>query len=144
MTIQKTRWSPDTCQCVYEYEWDDSTPPETRTHTLATIVNACPLHSVLADDTTKYTTVLEENQRKNATLQTVLDNAPSTAIYDLQADGITRTLKQTVNYNWNITGTAPNRVLNISFTGITLTTPQRNSIQTILNTKFGSGKVIIS
>lgn len=143
MTIQTTRWSPDTCGCTYEYEWDDAIPPETRTHSLSKVVTACPLHSGIADDPTKYNTVVEENQRKNNTLQVVVDNAPST-LYDLQPDGTTRVLKKGITYNWSITGTAPNRTLSVSFTGITLTTAQKNAIQTFLNNRFGVGKVIIS
>ena len=65
MTIQKTLWSPDTCGCQIEYEWDDTVPQDQRTHTVSLIVKACPIHSHHTDISTHYDDVLGENQSKN-------------------------------------------------------------------------------
>ena len=140
MTIHTTRYSPDTCACVLEYSWDDTEPETTRTHTLTTFVNRCPAHSILATDTDRWNTVFEENPRKNIALERTLANAPTT-MYDLA--GTTRTLKPTIIYNTVWSGTAPNRVLTISFTGITLTSTQKTTIRNALNTRFGTGRVLI-
>ena len=65
MTIQKTLWRPDTCDCKIEYQWDDTVPPDQRTHTVSSIVKACPIHSHHTDIATHYDDVLGENQSKN-------------------------------------------------------------------------------
>jgi hypothetical protein len=88
-----------------------------------------------------YNTVLEENRRKNIALQVALTNGP-VGLYNIHTDG-TRLLKETITYVWSWTGTAPNRVLRISFTGITLTSAQKTTIQNAENTRFGTGKVTV-
>jgi hypothetical protein len=141
MATKITRYSPDSCDCIIEYSWDDTEPETTRTHTLSTYVNKCSAHSILATDQDRWNAVFEENPRKNFALQNILDNSPTTALYDI-VNGI-RYLKNNIGFNFSFSGTAPNRVLTISFTGITLTTNQKNTIQTFLNSRFGVGKVII-
>ena len=141
MTIQITKWGFDTCPCVIEYSWDDTVPQSSRTHTLSNYIIKCPAHINLSD-INAYNACLNENTViKNPALQHILTNSPTTALYDIK-DG-NRLLKETIRFNFSWSGTAPNRVLTISFTGITLTTNQKNTIQTALNTKFGSGKVTI-
>jgi hypothetical protein len=83
----------------------------------------------------------EENDRKNAALRISLAAAPTTLFNVVGSD---RVLKDTVNYNFTWTGTAPNRILNISFTGVTLTTAQKNTIRTQLDSRIGVGKVVLS
>ena len=138
MTIKTTRWSPDTCNCVIEYTWDSESTEANRTHTLSTI-SKCSIHQAQSDSTA-YTTVLDENPRKNITLGLCMDNGPA-ALFDTNTDG-SKQLKNGISYNFSFSGTAPNRVLTISFTGITLTNQQKNTIQTVLNNRFGVGKVI--
>jgi hypothetical protein len=137
-----TRWSPDTCTCVLEYEWDDTDPSETRQHNLKTYVSKCAAHTSLATDSDRYTSVKDENSKKNITLGDILTNGPS-SLFDEAADG-SRTLKGNITYNWSWSGTAPNRVLTVSFTGITLTQQQKNNLQTFINNKFGAGKIILA
>jgi hypothetical protein len=140
MTINTTRWSPDTCSCVVEYSWDSEATPENRVHTLMSIVK-CPVHSSLTDSEA-YAIVTEENPRKNISLQTALENGPA-ALYDINVDGA-RVLKQNIDFDFSWSGQAPDRVLNISFSGISLTTQQKNAIRNFLNNKFGVGKVNIA
>ena len=140
MTIKTTRYSPDTCQCVLEYTWDDTLSETNRTHTLSNYVNKCSAHASLSN-TDGWNAVFEENPRKNIARQLSLDNGP-TSLYDT-VDG-TRQLKSTITYNFSWSGVAPNRVLTISFTGVSLTTQQKNTIQTALNNRFGIGKVVIA
>lgn len=141
MAIKITRWSPDTCGCELEYRWDDSVPDNQRTHTLDNYVRQCSAHSSLANDNDRYNSILDENPRKNIALLDALNNV--SGLRDVTADG-GFVLKPNINYNFSFTGTAPNRVLNISFSGISLTTQQRNGIQAALNARFGSGKVLLS
>lgn len=140
MAILTTRWRPDTCKCVVVYGRDDSLPAATAPITLVNIENKCPIHSSLSDQNT-FNTLFEENPRKNNTLAECLEQAP--AITDITAEG-SKALKDGLTYNFTWSGTAPNRVLNISFSGVTLTTAQRNGLQSALNAKFGVGKVILA
>jgi len=141
MVINTTRFSPDTCDCVIDYDWDSTTNETNRTHILNQFVNLCPAHAALATNNDKWNTIFEENRRKNNALQHILDNSPTTALYDI-INGA-RQLKTSLGLNFSWSGTAPDRVLTISFTGITLTTNQKNTVQTFLNTRFGTGKVLI-
>ena len=142
MTINTTRWTPDTCAnppCVFEYTWDNTVPENQRVHTLSNVLQKCSRHSS-QNDSTSYSNVLEENSRKNVSYQLVLDNGP-TALSDL-VNG-SRQIKNGISFSWSWSGTPPNTVLNISYAGITLTNQQKTSIQTFLDNRFGSGKVVI-
>jgi hypothetical protein len=88
MTIQTTRWSPDTCKCVIEYEWDDKVPQREREHNVARIVRVCKAHEALDAgieakimESTKniFDNVLSENRLKNHTLRKVLEVQPELA-----------------------------------------------------------------
>ena len=140
MAIKTTRWSPDTCGCVIEYTWDNTTVESERVHTLSTITK-CAIHSSQTN-TDAWNTVLEENPRKNNTLEQILASSPTTALYDT-LNG-TRQFKSGITVSTSWSGTVPNRVLTITITGISLTTQQKNTIQTALNTRFGSGKVVLA
>ena len=142
MAIKTTRWSPDTCSCVLEYTWDDTVPQSSRIHSIDNYITKCAAHAAQATDTDRWNTILEENPRKNVANQLVIDNGPS-SLYDVQQDG-SRTLKNNITLTWTWSGVAPNRVLTISYTGITLTTNQKNQAQTFLNNRFGVGKVILA
>jgi len=139
MTTKTTRWSPDTCSCVIEYTWDDTLTEDQRVHTLKTI-SKCSNHSALNDDTA-YSSVLEENPRKNIAHQLVMDNGP-TSLSDL-ING-TRQLKPTISLQYTFSGIAPNRLLTITYNGAGLTSQQKSAIQPILNNRFGIGKVVIA
>lgn len=141
MAIKTTRWSPDTCTCVIEYTWDNTSSLENRVHTVSNFVRTCPDHSNLPNNTAKWNVVIDENPRKNRALQDILDNGPS-ALYDVVNGN--RQLKTNIPFIFSYSGEAPDRVLTVSFPGISLTTNQRNTIQNVLNNKFGSGKVVLA
>lgn len=67
--INRTRWRPDTCECILEYEWDSNEPSETRAHTLVDTPYLCDAHKSSTD---KLSVVLEENQRKNKVIKEML------------------------------------------------------------------------
>lgn len=140
MAIKTTRWRPkDTCDCVIEYEWDDTTSNDTRVHTFKNIIK-CNAHSILADQDA-YTHASEQNRRKNITLSEALDRF--IALQETDTDG-NIVLKKGISFNYSWSGSGDSRVLTISFTGVNLTTPQKNTLQTALNTRFGVGKVIVT
>lgn len=127
-----TRWSPDTCECIIEYNEDLS---------LSKVVKACDAHQG-GTESTVFQTVLEENPRKNKSMKEILDNAPP-GIFDIDPDSGTRVFKKgiTVDFDWS--GVPPNRILNLTVKGITLTANQMTAIQAKLDNKFGPGKVTI-
>jgi len=141
MAIHTLTWSLDTCACQIELTYDDTTPLDTRTYTPSNYINVCSFHSGISDINTRHSTVVEENQRKNNARQTVLDNAPTTII-DTMPDG-TKQLKRGISIDFTVTGTAPNRVVTLTVTGINLTNQQKNNIQNFLDNRFGAGKVIL-
>jgi hypothetical protein len=148
MKLQTTTWSPDTCDCEIEYQWDDDLPQDERTHTISFVKKGCQNHrNLLPNATVTYSCILDENNKKNNTLQTALEIAPNQlADVFLGEDGTTQyyKLKDNIVFSFSFSGTAPNRVLTITFQGITLTTQQRNAIQNKLNQKFGTGNVVIN
>ena len=143
MATKITRWSPDTCDCVLEYIWDDALPDDQIVHTPSSVIQRCFGHEPLPNTQAVFNSVRDENPRKNLSLDEILQNAPNTNWYDIDATTGTRIFKRGITINWNWSGTAPNRVLTLTFTGITLTTAQRNNLQTRLNNRFGSNKIVI-
>ena len=148
MAIHTTRWSLDTCDCQVEYQWDDTTSESNRTHSISNILKSCAAHQAIAntggggDIASLWNVLMEENPRKNIALDVALTNGPNT-LYDVQPDG-SRQLKKTVGYNWSWSGTAPNRVLTISFVGVTLTTAQKSALQNAVDARFGAGKIVVA
>lgn len=146
--LQITRWSPDTCDCVYEYEWDDSVLPGSQTHALRQAVRLCTYHKTLADAATSYAQVINENQKKNGVLgvmlnlkntaNVVLPNDPS---LDTVAQANWRTLlNRTIStYKWQFDA---NRKLTVDFTAIA-SALDRQQLATTLNAKYGVGNVTV-
>lgn len=74
--IKVTRWIPDTCDCVIEYQWDDSISQDQRVHTVSNVVNSCKSHKSINQQGDLFQCVLDENQTKNNTIATIMDNLP--------------------------------------------------------------------
>lgn len=71
MAIQRTRWRPDTCDCIFTYTWDDAVPVDQRQHTIVE-ASRC-LHHASLDPSTAYDTVLNsENRVKNLAIADVV------------------------------------------------------------------------
>lgn len=127
-----TRWQPDTCECIIEYN-DDGT--------LSKVVKACDAHDG-DDEETVFQTVKEENPRKNHSLKEILDNAPP-GLFDIDPDSGTRVFKKGTNVDFTWEGVKPNRTLKLKVKGTTLTSTQLNAVQNKLNAKFGPGKATL-
>jgi hypothetical protein len=143
MAIRITTWKPDTCDCIIEQGIDDSLPEGSQVLFGVNSIFKCVAHQNLATPTAHFNAVNDENPRKNHSLDEILQNAPSTNWYDIDPVSGSRSFKNGVTVNLNWSGTAPNRVLTLTFTGITLTGAQRNTLQTRLNNRFGTGKVVL-
>lgn len=140
MVIQTCIWRSDTCDCVIEFQTDTDIPGSSSNfRRLAT----CTPHIILTGtEDEKVTAIRNENARGHGNvLQQILTSGPTT-LFDI-VDGV-RQFKGgiTVQVAWS--GTAPNRVLNVTITGASLTTTQRNNIISAVNTRFGSGNVVLT
>jgi len=82
MTMQTTRWKPDTCGCTVEYTWDDTVPQETRTHQCKTVTR-CPAHAHL-DTLTSYDEVGKENKSKNQAIGLLVKEHPDLKPQDIK------------------------------------------------------------
>ena len=139
MSIKKTRWRPDTCECDIEYEWDSAVSAETRVHTVSKINSKCDAHKALNQIDDVFTTVLDENQRKNKLHGAILDNV-SSAIEEIPNPGGTPTkkIKAGKEFNWSFD---KDRNLVVDLEGFTAS--EKSQVTSLANSLFGS-KVIIN
>jgi hypothetical protein len=121
--IKATRWGPDTCDCIVEYEWDTDVAEANRVHTFKSVINTGPEHAALVGSTL-YDEVVSENRRKNLTQ----------GIAEAIDVNLTREVHQ-----WAFDA---NRVLEISFL-INVPPPVKQQIQDACDLQFGPGKVRI-
>jgi hypothetical protein len=63
-----TRWFPDTCACVVDY--DDNLK-------VTAVVKKCAKHANTADDASHFETVLAHNRKKNGVYSAVVDQLSS-------------------------------------------------------------------
>ncbi|MBA7608869.1 hypothetical protein ES703_16053 [subsurface metagenome] len=119
--LQVTRWSPDTCGCILEYEWDDTLDENARTHSFKKAVKLCEHHKALIADKA-YDEVLSENTRKN------------------QAFGLAKEVKPELemeDYTWSFDA---NRKLKVGFLG-KLKAGEKSGLQTLCDNEFGVNKI---
>lgn len=146
VNIKTTTWNPDTCGCTLRYKWDEDLPENERTSTIDIINKSCPNHSnLLPNVPVTYSCILDENQKKNNSLQFALDAVPSKLadIFTNENGGTYTVLKSGISFNFRFDGTAPNRILYISFNNTSLSQNEKNAIQNKLNEKFGTGIIVI-
>jgi hypothetical protein len=87
--LHVTTWTPDTCDCVIHYQWDDQVPQDQRIHTPLEQTRThdgqlvprrvCPVHSAVAapgKHVEHHDLVKEENTRKNRVLGNILETTP--------------------------------------------------------------------
>lgn len=142
--IHTIEWAPG-CGCVIFYEYDNDLPLAQQVLTGTAVGQRCVNHPINANTPTAndhYNQVLQEHKYWNITLGAALDNLTTQLA---QADPISGalSLKPGITLNFVFSGTFPNRVCTISFTGVTLTNQQKNTLQNKANQFFGAGKVII-
>jgi len=138
VSIQITRWSPDTCGCVLEYEWDDAVAPDSRVHSHNRTVNKCQHHADIGDSAA-YDAVVDENSRKNISLGILAKTLPR--VKGPQNED----LDPTAIYLWTF---LDDRTLRVSIDGVggrvsNLTPAERSAWQGALNARFGPGKVVV-
>lgn len=132
MSKHITRWSPDTCGCVLDYEWDDSVPQDQRTHAISEVVKACPNHQDTAEKV--YEKVKDENTTKNRVLGEIMESVPALVEEVIDDNGnISKRFKRGMEPKWSFD---ENRQLQIE-----LVSSEKAQMKTILDNKFGVNKV---
>ena len=128
--LQVTRWSPDTCGCILEYEWDDTLDENARTHSFKKAVKLCEHHKALGANKA-YEQVMSENTRKNQVWGFIedmkskageKDSIPTVAIGD---------------YTWSFD---KDRKLKVGFLG-KLKAGEKSSLQSLCDNEFGVNKI---
>lgn len=136
-----TIWKPDTCKCVIEYEWDDTLPENERIHEIKTIKEKCEAHQLDSDEEV-FTTVEEENRRKNKTIDMIYQNGGKKVLTQAEKEQVAFFMKvsgnegevpneiwePSVKHNWHFD---KNRKLIVSVDG--LTTIKKNIIRNKLS-----------
>lgn len=124
MPLNHTVWRPATCECEIVIEWDTAVPPEERTHSLFQILVLGPEHAGLSGQALEDTIEAECN-----TVSTTVSLAHA-MIPEITGDA----------YDWAFDA---DRVLEVAFTNIALTPPQRRLVQDACDLQFGPGKVVV-
>lgn len=133
-------WEPDTCDCVLNIEYDEKSGVES-----GTVLNTstiCDFHSGKNRGNIIASAISDHGRRKNHLLADILARFPG-ALGKTDENG-NLVFKDDRTIVWSFSGTADSRVLNISFTGVTLTNAQKTTLQNAANSRFGAGKIIIS
>lgn len=115
---------PDTCTCVITESWDTASDPANRLFSLVRIDHRGAEHAQIVDDSL-YTTVKEENWRKNRSQQFMM------AAAKLQQDQV----------HWEFD---PGRTLLLSAPGLNVSANIKQQVQDWCDSNLGIGKVIVS
>lgn len=106
--MRTTRWKPDTCGCILEYDWDETLPDDQRVHILARVA-ACADHLGETDQDV-FDHVLKENQTKNRIIE------------------IAKRHKSDAELRWSFTGKGTARKLQVELVGANLTVEERAAL----------------
>ena len=127
-----TRWSPDTCACVLDYEWDDELPQDQRTHTILEVIKGCSHHQGTKEEV--YDKVKDENMTKNRVLGEIMGSLPALVEEVTDSEGnVSKRFKKGMEPKWSFD---ENRQLQIE-----LVSSEKAQLKTILDAKFGFNKV---
>ena len=136
--IKITRWKPDTCDCIIDYQWDDQSDENNRVHTVSNVVARCSAHQALTTIVDVYNAVRDENSRKNIIYGQIIKNLSSAVEEVIQEDGSRiKRLKSGRDYKWSFD---KDRNLVIDLVGFVQ--QEKDVISSLVSSEFGS-KVII-
>lgn len=148
MNIKRQLWTPDTCGCHVEEEYDADNPNSPMT--CVGVRKKCPAHAAVLDADlygVLYANPDGDNKRKNRIHGMLFGyEGPDLSLWQdvLTADGTVRQFKSGIGFSWAFSGTGANRVITVTITGKNLTANQRNLVQNYLDTTFGVGKVVLA
>lgn len=151
MAHKTTRWQPDTCDCIIEYDWDDETTEDEREHfnfrslsfTEADVDDGsgnlkmerrlvhCSHHHMLPHSEDRALHVLAENQSKNL-IHGFLQQHDKHGSDTLDSGGNPgRDLASHIEYIWSFDGQGKQRKLNIEIRGAKLTEEDKKAIESL-------------
>lgn len=140
--IRTTRWSPDTCDCLIEYTWDDTVPESSRVHTPARSIHLCPEHAALSTPPLHYAVLAEENPRKNELIDQLTAWAVANVPAWITTDAAGNTILDPARIRWYWDNGASPRVLHIVIAGIS--PGQRDTLTTLIASRPKlSGRVVV-
>lgn len=127
-----TRWSPDTCGCSFEYEWDDELPEAERNHTVVSVPNKCEHHAHHEEKHAHFSTIIDENGRKNKLHADIIKNFPHLTKTDEEGN----TVLKIDAFKWNFD---KDRILHVEIKG--LNNLEKSSFQAMVDKSHGQKKV---
>lgn len=133
--LKTTRWSPDTCGCVFEYEWDTEESEQTRTHVIKKAVETCAAHASQPTLDLKFNQSLNENRMKNTALRLIAEALPEFGTIDGEGNVIPDLKKLGFEFD-------EERNLSIKTKG--LSDDQKAIVDPILEKNFGENKVTVT
>lgn len=99
-------WSPDTCECTFRLEYDDTV--QNPQYNLKEVIRTCDNHSHLAPQD-ELVSAFDENHLKNETMTALKNTIPE--ITETDEQGRVRLKDGEISFQFE--GTAPNRTLRI-------------------------------
>ena len=124
MAVKTTCWSPDTCDCRIEYNWDDEVAAHLRVHTIGKVDIKCAVHQAVADNDL-LDTLLNENRRKNVAFGIIKGFNPDFQLKD---------------FGWFFD---EKRVLQVTIAK-GLTTEEKSELQDACDIQFGMDKAVMA
>ncbi len=126
--LKTTRWSPDTCGCVLEYEWDNALEGSERTHAFKRVVKLCSEHERLGfQGKAAYDQVKSENTGKNRARGLIMQE-------------LSLTHEDLEKYVWFFN---ESRQLQVSVT-LPIAVEKKQEIQARLDTVLGAGEAKVA
>ena len=139
MTLRTQRWSPDTCDCKLDMQYDDNIGMDGNS-TILDSSTICAQHTGKTKLNILASAYLDHNVRKNKLMGHITDNFTA-QLTKLGISGSPIPDDSKFTLSWS--GTGDNRVLTITIASGILTTQQKSTLQTAVNTLFGTGKVVV-
>lgn len=133
------RWSPDTCNCVFDFE----PHPDGVSQILVAVVKKCPIHSGLNGEVLHNTVHKKENVVKNKVHGKFLED---TDFVDITVDddgNEVRKFKKGVKFEWSFSGQDGNRVLRIDGSKLKISDNKKSILSAVFDAEHGAGKVQI-
>lgn len=142
MALKTNIWKPDTCNCIVEYEFDDSLSIDQVTHTIKNSISKCSIHTDEPTLQDHWNALRNENPKKNRAWRLLLNNAPPEMIKTNDEGEIE--FKRNIIITWMWSGTRPNRVLTINLKGYTLTQAQINFVNNKIDQEYPNQNIIFT
>ena len=146
MAISFQKWTPDTCKCIFE----ESHNPSDSSYGVkfSKVLSKCDDHLNTPDNNLYdviYLNADSEQKLKNGIYKELTENNALGFSKEVTDDlnGTTRQLKDGLDYKWRFEGRDSARILYVKISGTTLSSSVRNTLNSWITTKFGTGKVIL-